>query len=336
MSSFHSHFSKGYSGKSYLRKSYSIKSYISDRFSDSRLYQLTLVILVLALATSQSTAARDKTGYYGYGKPATVDEVSGWDIDVRPDGIGLPNGNGSVEDGEMLYEEKCSECHGSFGEGVGRYSVLAGGEGSLTDPRPSKTVGSYWPYLSTLWDYIHRTMPFSQPESLEDDEVYALTAYVLYLNDLVGDDFELTKENFTSIEMPNRNGFIPDQRPDVHNTRCMDNCKNSAEIVIVSSVMPEAESTVPESLEEYVALTGELVYNQNCAICHRSGVGGAPIVGNDKDWIDRAAGGMLMLKQHAVKGYTGDNGTMPPKGGFASLSNDDVHEAVDFMVESSR
>jgi S-disulfanyl-L-cysteine oxidoreductase SoxD len=297
-----------------------------------------LATSLISLALNHGATAADRTGYYGHGKPATIEEISGWDIDVRPDGLGLPNGRGSVEDGELLYEEKCSECHGSFGEGVGRFPVLAGGEGSLTDLRPSKTVGSYWPHLSTLWDYIHRTMPFTQPESLEDDEVYALTAYVLYLNDLVEDDFELTRDNFTSIEMPNKRSFIPEQRPDVHNTRCMENCKNADEIVVVSSIMPAVEIAEQEVLVDAItpASTGDLVYNQYCAICHRSGMSGAPVVGNETDWKARVAGGMLTLKQHAVKGYTGENGYMPPKGGFANLSDDEIHEAVDFMVESNR
>jgi cytochrome c len=299
--------------------------------------QYALFLIVAVTLASHEAIAEDKSGYYGYGKSATDAEIAGWDIDVRPDGMGLPEGQGSVEDGEMIYEAKCSECHGSFGEGVGRFPVLAGGDGTLTDARPSKTVGSYWAHLSTLWDYIHRTMPFTQPESLEDDEVYALTAYVLYLNDLVDDDFELTRDNFTSVEMPNRDSFIPEPRPDVHNARCMDDCKKAAEIVIVSSVMPELEVLTPEMQEEVgPSNPGELVYNQNCAICHRAGVSGAPIVGDGKDWKSRAAGGMLTLKQHAVKGYTGENGYMPPKGGFANLSTEEVHEAVDFMVESSR
>ena len=100
--------------------------------------------------------------------------IAGWDIDVRPDGVGLPEGSGSVEDGEMLYEMQCAECHGSFGEGVGRYPVLAGGEGTLREERPERTVGSYWPYTSPLFDYIYRAMPFTQPESLSADETYAI------------------------------------------------------------------------------------------------------------------------------------------------------------------
>ena len=132
-----------------------------------------LTSLVLVALVSGYAQAADKTGYYSYGSPATDAEIAGWDIDVRPDGIGLPPGSGSVKDGEMLYEDQCAECHGSFGEGVGRFPVLAGGEGSLTDQRPSKTVGSFWAHTSTLWDYIHRTMPYTRLASLTDEEVYS-------------------------------------------------------------------------------------------------------------------------------------------------------------------
>ncbi len=190
-----------------------------------------------------------EVGGYGIGTPATAEEIAGWDIDIRPDGKGLPPGSGSVEDGEMMYEEKCASCHGSFGEGVGRYPVLSGGEGTLTDERPEKTVGSYWPYASTLWDYIHRSMPFPQPQSLTDEEVYAITAYVLYLNDLVEDDFVLTADNLASIEMPNKDGFFFDDRPDTSNTGCMKNCKDPASVKITSE---PAIATLQE--EESVAV----------------------------------------------------------------------------------
>ena len=122
---------------------------------------------------------------FDIGQPASLAQIEGWDIDVRPDGLGLPAGSGNALSGEDLYEEKCASCHGSFGEGEGRWPKLAGGFGTLSDVRPEKTVGSYWPYVSTLWDYIHRAMPFLQPQSLTDDEVYSLTAYILFLNDLI-------------------------------------------------------------------------------------------------------------------------------------------------------
>lgn len=296
--------------------------------------------LGLLTLVSVSAPAADKAGYYGYGSPATEVEIAGWDIDVRPDGTGLPEGRGSVEDGEMLYEVKCAECHGSFGEGVGRFPVLAGGEGSLRDQRPSKTVGSFWAHTSTLWDYIHRTMPFTQPESLGDDEVYSLTAYVLYLNDLVEDDFVLSKENFTSVILPNKDNFVPDPRPDVRNTRCMKDCKKSGELQIVSIILPAGDngavSAQGETAKEKKLRPGEMVYNQNCALCHNPGLSGAPIIGDAVDWKTRAATGMLTLKQHAINGFTGTKGLMPPRGGFLNLTDEDVNEAVEFMVDSSR
>ena len=287
-----------------------------------------------------AAGAADRTGYYGYGSPATVAEIAGWDIDVSPDGTGLPMGSGSVEDGELLYEEQCAECHGSFGEGVGRFPILAGGEGSLRDARPTKTIGSYWAYTSTLWDYIHRTMPFTRPESLEDDEVYALTAYVLYLNDLVDDDFVLNKTNFTSIQLPNRNNFIPDPRPDVHNVRCMNNCKAQGDIEVISIVLPAeggGAGNAPLEIEtETEPEPGEVVYNQYCSICHQPGLGGAPVLGDALGWKNRMAGGMPSLQRRARNGFTGTNGVMPPKGGFISLSDEEVNEAVEYMVESSQ
>jgi len=141
---------------------------------------LSYVGLIVALGFVIDGHA-EEAGHYGYGQDATAEQIAGWDIDIRPDGMGLPPGGATPEDGEMLYEDKCASCHGSFGEGVGRYPVLSGGEGTLTEARPEKTVGSFWPYASTLWDYIHRAMPFTAPESLTDEEVYATTAYVLYL-----------------------------------------------------------------------------------------------------------------------------------------------------------
>ena len=175
-----------------------------------------------------------RAGFYGFGETATPEMIAGWDIDVSPDGRGLPPGSGSVEDGEALYDSKCAACHGTFGEGAGRWPALAGGEGSLADTRPEKTVGSFWPYASTLWDYVHRAMPYQEPQSLSDDEVYAVVAYVLYLNDLVADDFVLTRENLPGIAMPNRAGFYADPRPDVGNVACMRDCKDPATIRITA------------------------------------------------------------------------------------------------------
>ena len=288
------------------------------------------VVLTAALAAMPAVA---KVGEYGIGKPATPEEIAGWDIDIRPDGKGLPPGSGSVEDGEMLYEEKCASCHGSFGEGVGRYPVLAGGEGTLTDERPDRTIGSYWPYASTVWDYIHRAMPFPQPQSLTDDEVYAITAYVLNLNDLVDDDFVLTQDNLASIEMPNKDGFFFDDRPDTHNTECMENCKDPASIKVLSE--PSLETLQVDetgAVAEAVATTaGEKVYQQACQMCHEAGVAGAPMTGDAAGWADRIAQGRDKLVENAINGI----GVMPPKGGQSQLSDEDVAAAVDFLIQSA-
>jgi len=297
----------------------------------SRLAKVVYIVFLL-IALLPAASALAETGAYGIGTPATSEEIAGWDIDIRPDGMGLPPGSGSVEDGEMMYEQKCASCHGSFGEGVGRYPVLAGGEGTLTNDRPDKTVGSYWPYASTLWDYIHRAMPFPQPQSMTDDEVYAITAYVLYLNDLVEDDFVLTADNLASIEMPNRDGFFFDDRPDTNNTGCMKNCKDPASVEITSE---PAIATL--QVEESVAIVevtpegGEKVYQQACLLCHGAGVAGSPMTGDTAAWSARIAQGRDKLLSNAINGI----GVMPPKGGQIQLSDEEVASAVDYMIEQA-
>lgn len=171
----------------------------------------------------------------GLGRPALPEEIDAWDMAVLPDGTGLRQGAGSVEMGEEVFAEKCAACHGEFAEGIDSWPVLAGGEGSLTDPRPVKTVGSYWPYLSTVWDYVHRSMPFGEAQSVSVDEVYAITAFILYSNGLVEDDFELTNENFTEIVLPNADGFYVDDRSEAEYPLfsaepCMENCRAPVQI----------------------------------------------------------------------------------------------------------
>jgi cytochrome c len=292
---------------------------------------MVYVVLLFTLLVAAMPASA-KAGGYGIGTPATSDEIAGWDIDIRPDGKGLPPGSGSVEDGEMMYEQKCASCHGSFGEGVGRYPVLAGGEGTLTDERPEKTVGSYWPYASTLWDYIHRAMPFTQPQSMTDDEVYAITAYVLYLNDLVEDDFVLTADNLASVEMPNQDGFFFDDRPDTSNTACMKDCKDPASVKITSepaiATLQEEEQEVEV---EQVAEGGEKVYQQACMMCHGGGVAGSPMTGDMAAWAARIAQGRDKLVSNAIVGI----GVMPPKGGQSQLSDEEVASAVDYMIQQA-
>ena len=169
------------------------------------------------------------------GRIATPDEVAAWNIDIRPDGLGLPEGAGTVATGEGVFEAKCATCHGDFGEGVGRWPPLAGGFDTLNSERPIKTVGSFWPYLSTVWDYVNRAMPFGDAQSLSPDEVYALTAYIMYLNEIVDDeDFELSKANFLDHPLGNEANFYPDDRPTTEyplfTEACMTDCKTFAEI----------------------------------------------------------------------------------------------------------
>lgn len=188
--------------------------------------------LFIALATTFGAVAAN-AGEYGLGREATPEEIAAWNIDVRPDGQGLPEGSGSVMDGEPLYEEQCASCHGDFGEGAARYPVLAGGRDTLTDDRPEKTVGSYWPFASTLWDYIHRAMPFGDAQSLTADETYALTAYVLYLNDILDEDGTLDQDSLPKVKMPNADNFFgPDPRPEFEPEEpCMKDCKPAPEVV---------------------------------------------------------------------------------------------------------
>lgn len=279
--------------------------------------------------TEYNAPIENKVGHFGYGSDASAQEIAGWDIDIRPDGVGLPAGGATAEDGEMLYEDLCASCHGSFGEGVGRYPVLSGGVGTLTEPRPEKTVGSFWPYASTLWDYIHRAMPFTAPESLSDQEVYAITAYVLYLNDLVDYEFELTQDNLPSVEMPNRDGFFFDDRPDVVNKRCMKNCKDPLKIKVMSEPVssPDAQ-TVADPVQAVEASSGKAIYRQACSVCHASGIGDAPVPGDGAAWSDRLAKGRDALVASALAGI----GIMPPKGGQSQLSDEDVAAAVDFII----
>lgn len=169
--------------------------------------------MAVASTVSAADATRGDGSVFGLGRVATPDEIAAWDIDIRADGKGLPKGSGTVIAGEEVFAEQCAICHGDFGEGVDRWPVLAGGHDSLTEERPEKTIGSYWPYLSTVYDYVRRTMPYGNARSLSDDEVYAITAYLLYLNDLVEDEeFELSDRNFLDIRLPNEENFIADER----------------------------------------------------------------------------------------------------------------------------
>lgn len=202
-----------------------------------------LVTALLLLGAGPATASK-----FGLGREATPKEVAAWDIDVRPDGQGLPKGRGSVAEGEEIFLVKCAACHGEFGEGVDRWPVLAGGEGTLSSYNPVKTVGSYWPYLSTVYDYIHRAMPYGNAQTLKPNEVYAIIAYLLNMNDLVGPDFELSDENFLTVRLPNEGNFVEDPRPEPALVKagepCMRNCKDDVKVTArarILDVTPDEE-----------------------------------------------------------------------------------------------
>jgi len=145
----------------------------------------------------------------GFGRPATPQELGAADIDVRADGAGLPPGQGSVEGGAALFASACAACHGERGEKPVIPALrLVGGRGTLATPGAVQTVGSYWPYATTLFDYIRRAMPFNAPESLTPDQVYAVTAYLLRLNGIVPDGTVLDAGTLPRVQMPNRNGFV--------------------------------------------------------------------------------------------------------------------------------
>ena len=184
-----------------------------------------------ALVTAAPAADRK----LGIGQAATTSEIAGWDIDVRADGRGLPAGKGSVKDGEEIYMGKCAACHGEFGESAGRWPMVAGGQGTLKSDDPVKTVGSYFAYLSTVIDYVRRAMPFGDAQSLTNDELYAVVAYMLYLNDIVDEKFVLSKETFAGVKMPNATGFHDDDRETAEKSfwnpkPCMADCKPEAKV----------------------------------------------------------------------------------------------------------
>lgn len=190
---------------------------------------------------------------YGLGRPALPEEIAAWDHDILPDGTGLPEGSGDVWTGDEVFAAQCASCHGDFAEGRDNWPKLAGGQGTLADKDPLKTVGSYWPYLSTAFDYVRRSMPFGNAQSLSNGEVYAILAYILYSNDLVEDDFVLSKETFLDVEMPNADGFIIDDREtaEAHfwTAPCMSGCKEAVEITMraaVLAVTPEETGAAEE------------------------------------------------------------------------------------------
>lgn len=233
-------------------------------------------ILALALIGA-STAGFAFENYKGVGRGATPAEVKAWDIDVRPDFKGLPKGKGNVERGNELFEEKCASCHGSFGESNEVFTPLAGGttkddiktgnvKGLSSGELPQRTTFTKVATISTVWDYIYRAMPWTAPKSLKPDEVYAILAYLLNLQEIVPADFELSDRNIADVQklLPNRNGMTTDHGlwpgasakkggignggiPDVKNVACMKNCKPEVQI---GSTLPDYARTAHGELAD--------------------------------------------------------------------------------------
>ena len=311
-------------------------------------------------------------GKVNFGRTPTKNEIKAWDIDVMPDGTGLPEGKGTVEEGDEIYEEKCAACHFDFGTGGSGYPALQKGnayEGqkSLTNQRttpdadgPIRVFGTYWPRASTLWWYIKTGMPHPAPLSLTNDEVYALCAYILNINEmkidgkLVDDDYVLNREKFMKIVMPNKDGFVPkisgknglentrkffnDFTNYGNGTRWMKNCFDGKPMLsrISGSGISDYEPPItgkkdlpaPKAGSES---PGKKTYEASCAVCHATDAMGAPAVGDKKAWAAVLKEGIDKAYANGINGING----MPPKGG-TSLSDAKFKEAVDYMVDASK
>jgi S-disulfanyl-L-cysteine oxidoreductase SoxD len=172
---------------------------------------MSLVTLAFVVGASLVSA---QLPTYGVGRPPTPEEVRAWELTIPPDGQGLPPGRGTAALGQAVYAARCAACHGETGEDP-NYSRLVGGQGTLATDQPIQTIGSFWQYATTLWSYIRRAQPFDRPGSLTADQVYAVTAYLLYRNGIIGEQEVMDPTTLPRVKMPNRDGFVPDPRPDV-------------------------------------------------------------------------------------------------------------------------
>lgn len=303
-----------------------------------------------------------------FGRAPTPNELKAWDVDIMPDGTGLPEGSGTAEEGSELYDKDCAVCHGEFGAGGKGYPTLTGGTiESLKNQRtcpgkdaPNRTIGSYWPQASTLIWYIRDAMPYANPKSYTPNQMYAMTAYLLAESGVQIDGKtieELNKDNFKKIVMPNRNGFYPniDGPKGVENvkafykdpknfgaitgTRCMTNCGKEPIAKIaneITAVVP-AYSTVRDLPKEdaskgAASSPAAKAYEKSCAVCHKTDAMGAPAVGAKAVWAKAMEKGMDKVNHNAINGVGG----MPAKGGAMNLSDDEVKDIVKYMVESSK
>jgi cytochrome c len=185
---------------------------------DALILSAATALLALGLGTGASLAQQGYGGPYGFGTTAGEQEIAAVDIDAMPDGRGLPPGSGTYAQGAEVYAVQCAACHGEQLEGIPDLGgdKLIGGRGSLASGSPIKTIESYWPYATTVFDYVKRAMPFPAPGSLSDDEVYAVSAFILAEAGIIGRDQVMNATTLPDVLMPNRDGFVPDPRPDVH------------------------------------------------------------------------------------------------------------------------
>jgi cytochrome c len=192
-----------------------------------RLVKQALAVFIAGSLTACATTDRSSVSAPSpkFGKPISEQSLAAWNIDIRtPDSLGLPAGSGTVAAGKKVYEAQCIACHGEGAKGGSVFGTMVGGIGSFTTDKRVLTPGSMYPYPGVLFDYIKRAMPMNAPQSLSDDDVYAVTGYLLHLNGLVPGDATMNRQTLAAVQMPNRNGFIVDDRPDVKAVRCMANC----------------------------------------------------------------------------------------------------------------
>jgi cytochrome c len=322
-----------------------------------------------------------------FGRTPTANEIKAWDVDTLPDGTGLPEGEGSVEDGDELYETQCAVCHGEFGGGGKGYPQLAGGNQdkdengivkTLKNQRiepgmdaPKRTIGTYWPKATTLFTYIRDAMPYAHPKSLTDNEVYAITAYLLAQNNIeidgeeMDDEYVLNKEKLVKVVLPNVNGFYPDidgpKGPENvkaffadraknigAGTRCMKDCKDPSagpgkkgippKVMKIKYEMKDVvppyayAKDLPPETEGGSVSKAEKLYDASCKLCHGTDTMGAPAVGDASAWEAVMKKGMDKVLVNAIKG----TGGMPPKGGNMDLSDADIKDIVDYMVGASK
>lgn len=310
------------------------------------------------------------------GREATKNELAAWSTSVTPWKL-PPEGEGSVEEGEEIYESQCVMCHGDFGSGGGGYPSLAkgnayDGQKSLKNQRtgpdtdgPIRVFGTYWPQASTLWWYIKMGMPHPKTKSLNNDEVYALTAYILNINEMkidgeeVDDEYVLNREKFSKIVMPNVDGFEPkidgpNGRDNVRafyanpanfgaqkvkpSERCMKDCQKQTVKVVKIKIETKdflppmsVKRDLPKEKTSGADSKAKATYESSCAVCHGNTGMGAPVVGNKKDWSKVTAKGMNTVYKNAIHGING----MPPKGG-TNLSDNEFKSVVDYMIKTSK